>query len=386
MSADVTSLLILANSGRAIAESARRSGYRVTVLDGFCDQDTLAVAECWPVTQGFAHLDVEMFAQEIASLLPEHSCGLVYGAGLEESTSLLSRLSQCCQLFGNHPSVLELLRRPRRFFALLDRLQIAYPEVSFVPPYAKNDEAWLIKRAGSCGGQGVAYFRAEHSAADPYSYYQKYIPGQVMSVLFIADGIRHRTIGYNRLGARASNAPAPFLYSGAIGQASLHRTFRTRVERIVVQLVCELGLRGINSLDFVLNDEGVFVIDINPRPTATLELYEHLMPEGWIKHHVEACQGKLAVVPIIGSTMVCGHQIVYSPRSIEIPGGISWPAWAKDRPAAGSRIVAGQPLCSLCASGASSDEVERLLEQHQEKILQMLCATTYQPFPHQVAV
>ncbi|MCG7882873.1 MAG: hypothetical protein JAY75_12490 [Candidatus Thiodiazotropha taylori] len=116
MSAKSTSLLVLANSGRAIAESAYRGGYRVTLIDGFCDQDTLAVADCWPITQGFSSLDVEIIVKEIASLFPDNPCGVVYGAGLEESTCLLKRLSEFCHLFGNDPSVLELLRRPQRFF------------------------------------------------------------------------------------------------------------------------------------------------------------------------------------------------------------------------------------------------------------------------------
>jgi predicted ATP-grasp superfamily ATP-dependent carboligase len=386
MSADVGSLLILANSGRAIAESARRGGYRVTVLDGFCDQDTLAVADCWPVTQGFAHLDVDMFVQEMASLMPEHPCGLVYGAGLEESATLLDRLSGCCRLLGNDPSVLELIRRPRRFFALLNRLRIPHPEVSFVPPYSTAEKSWLIKRSGSCGGQGVAYFSSQHSAADPYSYYQKYIPGQVMSILFIADGRRHRTIGFNRLGLSASNAPAPFLYNGAIGQGSLREIHRARVEGIAEKLVSELGLRGVNSIDFVLGDDGVYVIDINPRPTATLELYEHLLTDGWIKHHIQACLGELPVVPFIGSTMLRGHQIVYAPRTLEIPGEISWPEWIKDRPAAGSRIVAGQPICSLFASAASVEQLEAALSQYQYEILLLLGASRQQSLARKVAV
>jgi predicted ATP-grasp superfamily ATP-dependent carboligase len=289
-------------------------------------------------------------------------------------------------LFGNDPAVLEMLRRPRRFFALLNRLRIPHPEVSSIPPYSTAENGWLIKRSGSCGGQGVAYFSSQHSAADPYCYYQKYIPGQVMSILFIADGNRHRTIGYNRIGLSASNAPAPFLYAGAIGQASLPEIHRSEVERIVEKLVSDLGLRGVNSLDFILNGEGVHAIDINPRPGATLELYEHLTSEGWIKHHIQACIGELPVIPIIGSAVVKGHQIVYAPRTIEIPGGITWPAWVKDRPAAGSRIIEGQPLCSLLASGTGSEEVEDLLRRYQYEILQLLDASFYRAVPHKVAV
>jgi predicted ATP-grasp superfamily ATP-dependent carboligase len=378
--------LVLANSGRAIAESAHRAGYRVTVLDLFCDQDTQAVADCWPVTQGFANLDVDIFAQEIASLVPNFPCGVVYGAGLEASASLLKRLSSCCHLLGNDPSVLEMLRRPRRFFSLLDRLGIAHPEVSFSAPNCATGRSWLFKRAGSCGGQGVAYFSPQYAAADSTCYYQKHIPGQVMSVLFIADGERHRTIGYNMLGIPGASSPEPFLYNGAIAQASLRDGVRIQIEQVVDKLVSSLGLRGINSIDFIQNDAGSFVVDLNPRPTATLELYEHLMPDGWIKRHIEACRGELPVIPIVASAEMHGHQIVYAPRTIEIPIDVAWPQWIKDRPGSGARVHKGEPLCSLYAKGTTASEVEDSLRQRRDEILQMLDSPMYRPFPRKVAV
>jgi predicted ATP-grasp superfamily ATP-dependent carboligase len=377
MSVESTSLLVLANSARAIAESAHRGGYRVTALDGFCDQDTQAVADCWPVTQGFANLDADIVTEELASIIPGHPCGVVYGAGLEEATPLLKRLAACCRLLGNDPSVLELLRRPRRFFSLLDRLGIAHPKVSYKVPYAATDRHWLIKRAGSCGGQGVANFSAEYAATDPACYYQKYIPGEVMSVLFIANGARHRTIGYNLLGVGGSKPSTPFLYSGAIGQVSPRDVVRNQIEPIVDRLVCELALQGINSLDFISNDAGVYVIDINPRPTATLELYEDLAPDGWIKQHIQACGGELPLGPIISSAMMHGHQILYAPQNLEIPGGITWPQWVKDRPRSGSIITQGQPICSLYAEGSSIVEVEAALHRRREKIAQMLESVCY---------
>ncbi|MES9970941.1 MAG: ATP-grasp domain-containing protein [Candidatus Thiodiazotropha sp.] len=386
MSADSTSLLVLANSGRAVAESARRGGYKVTLLDRFCDQDSLAVADCWPVTQGFSRLDVEMFAKEMAAIIPEYPCGLVYGAGLEGSTQLLRQLSSCCQLYGNDPSVLELLRRPRRLFPLLTRLQIPFPEVSFRPPYTGAEKSWLIKQAASCGGQGVAYFSHQRSAAESDCYYQKYIPGQVMSVLFIADGARHHNIGYNLLGMNGSGASSPFLYSGAITQATVPDRLRTQVELVVEKLVTTLGLRGVNSLDFVHNDAGIFVIDINPRPTATLELYEHLTADGWIKHHIQACRGELPVAPTISSALLHGHQILYASKAIEISANVVWPQWAKDRPLTGTRIEQGQPICSLYAQAATTKEVKAELLSYRDEMLRILGSPLHQPIPRRVAI
>ncbi len=386
MSAEQERLLILANCGRSMAESARRGGYQVSVLDAFCDHDTLAVADCWPVSQGFSHLDVDMFIDEMKSIFPHKPSGIIYGAGLEGASYLLQQLSSRFPLYGNHTSVLDTLRRPQRFFSLLNRLRIPYPEVCFTPPYANINDTWLIKRAGSCGGQGVAYFDPQHSAADASCYYQRHTPGQVMSVLFIADGERARVIGFNRLRMSASNAPAPFLYSGAISQMQMHESVRHEVIGIVDKLVSELSLRGINSLDFILNQEGVWVIDLNPRPTATLELYEHLIEAGWMKQHIRACQGELPVLPIIGSTMNHGHMIVYAPCTLEIPVEMRWPDWIKDRPLPRSRITQGQPLCSLFAEASNAEKVEAKLASRQEEILSNIGLPAKFIQPERVAV
>jgi predicted ATP-grasp superfamily ATP-dependent carboligase len=155
---------------------------------------------------------------------------------------------------------------------------------------------------------------------------------------------------------------------------------------IVERLVSELALRGVNSLDFVLKDGEIFAIDLNPRPTATLDLYEHLLSDGWIKHHIRACQGELPVLPIVASAVVHGQQIVYAPRTLQIPLSMNWPSWVKDRPVSGARIMQGQPLCSLYADGASAEKVEILLQCYQDDILQMLGTHTCQPQQRRVVV
>ena len=105
-----------------------------------------------------------------------------------------------------------------------------------------------------------------------------------------------------------------------------------------------------------------------------------------MKHHVQACLGELPVVPLVASVVMHGHQIVYAPRTIEIPATMVWPHWVKDRPASGARIAEGQPLCNLFAEGADADTVEMLLEAYQDEILQMLSVTSRQPAQRKVAM
>ncbi|MCU7930876.1 MAG: ATP-grasp domain-containing protein [Candidatus Thiodiazotropha sp. (ex Codakia rugifera)] len=377
MSHELSSLLILATSGRSMAESARRGGYSVTVFDTFCDQDTQVAAACYQISFSVDDLDPSALLSTLESPLPGCPDGLVYGAGLEGASSFLSRLAEHYTLLGNDPAVVRILAETTSFFELLDRHQIPHPEVRFDLPKSGTAKEWLVKRAGSCGGMGVTFFNPMQSVKGSDYYFQRYLHGSVMSALFIADGTRHHTIGYNDLKMTAIEELGPLLYGGAIGQASLEHTLRRRVEDCIEKLVVNLGLRGVNSLDFILSDGELFVIDLNIRPTATLELYEHQLTDGWMKRHVEACLGSLPeVLPIIKSARVYGHQIVYAPSALVIPANITWPEWVSDRPVTDTRIARGEPVCSLLTQDKSTDAVERRLQRYQNEILSMISSSS----------
>ncbi|MES9849244.1 MAG: hypothetical protein ABW145_12710, partial [Candidatus Thiodiazotropha sp.] len=77
---------------------------------------------------------------------------------------------------------------------------------------------------------------------------------------------------------------------------------------------------------------------------------------------------------------------IYAPLNVEIPNKMSWPQWISDRPPAGSRIVEGQPLCSLHAKGANATEVEAELHIHRDEVFRLLGLSIYPSQPCRVAV
>jgi predicted ATP-grasp superfamily ATP-dependent carboligase len=266
-----------------------------------------------------------------------------------------------------------LVADPLRFFALLDRLAIPHPAIRFQPPERADAAVWLVKQAGSSGGQGVRYWRIGDSPACAESYYQRYLEGLVASALFIADGSKHRLIGYNRLKAASADAGLPFLYGGAISHAPMTSLQKQRLEGIVGALVDNLGLCGVNSLDFILHEDEIYVLELNPRPTATLELYEDKFPDGAMRGHVVACLGQLPTLNPAGrGEAVRGHHIVYAEQSMLIDSLVRWPAWVKDRPSAGSQIAQGMPVCSLFAQGVTPDEVEYQFNRRLDELEKIL--------------
>lgn len=352
-------LLLVSASGRALAQSAARAGVPVVVLDLFNDLDARALAVASRSVAGrngkFDSRRLLAAAQECCP--PETCAGLVYGSGLEGRTRLLERLSKGRTLFGNRPDTITALKDPARFFPLLDSLGIAHPEVRFDPP--ADVAGWLVKRTGGAGGGHVRQARSRHRAR-AHRYFQRFQPGRTLSVLFAADGRRARVIGFNEQWTAGVRHCAPYCYGGAVSQPSLPQQTRRRIDGLLDDLVQASGLIGLNGLDFIFAGETPFVLEINPRPTATIDLYDADVEGGMLALHLRACRGELPEIEIPSTSVSRAHAIVYAAVALRVPVGIEWPEWCTDLPEGGSVIPMGAPVCSVHAHATTSVEAREL--------------------------
>jgi len=349
-------LLVIGASARLLAESAARAHIRVVALDHYADADTRSLAEqvhAIPTRHGCFR--PEPLLEHAARLAPALHYPLVYGSGLDSRPELLERLAADRVVFGNPPSVLALFREPRHFFELLDRCAIPYPDIRYRRP--ENPENWLIKSGCSEGGKRVRF--CAHNRPGPGDYYQRRISGRAFSVLFLADGENVRFMGFNTLWT--SKTPGRFLFEGAMNWAPLSLEQRRRIEGNAVKLVKATGLKGLNSLDFMVDVRGgPLTIEVNTRPSATMALYDEDYPEGLLAAHIRACQGLLAE-PVRNETFRA-FRVAYASVATRMGTDFVWPEWCADRPVAGSDVEAGMPFCTLRAEGGSPDEVMRRLE------------------------
>lgn len=360
-------LLAVGVSVRALAQSARRGGWPVYGIDGFADTDTRsATRRCTRVPLSGQGLDADEALRAALAIGPR--AALVYGGGLEGCPYLLERLAHGRALYGNCPATTASVAQPLVFFALLDRLGIPHPAVRFDP--ADEHSGWLLKHAGACGGGHVSLWQGD--ALPRGTYLQRKCAGVPMSVLFLADGMCSRVVGFSRLLVGGNGVAAPFAYSGAVGHAPIAPAQRKAVEGFVAALVTSLGLRGLNGLDFIVGDAGPLVLEMNPRPTATLELYDVDYREGLVSAHVNACRGRLSDELGITRPVNRGHALVYARRTWRIPRGTKWPPWTSDRPVVGSMVTAGDPVCTVHAEATGEEPVEPLLRERRQAVFDSL--------------
>ncbi len=342
-------LAIIAACARPYVTAAARVGYRVAAFDIFNDVETRRLSFCSSQVDfrdgGF---DASELWSKLFACLPA-GVPVVYGSGLETQPELLARIADRYVLLGNSAETVAAIKDPARFFALLDRLGIAHPQTRLTPPAER--EGWLMKKNGGSGG---THIRA-YATPVPGCYYQQWVEGTPVSLLFVAHEAGIDVVGCNEQWV----APAPglpFRFGGAVGNAMFQQTVRQAMADAARTIAAAAGLRGLNSMDFMLRGDALLALEINPRLSASFDLYD--IP-GLLDRHLAACQG-LPVPPLPAVGGAKAQLIFYAGRELLVDETMVWPAWAADVPPSGIVCRSGEPLCSVLASAHDAEAAKAL--------------------------
>lgn len=357
-----------------LAESVASGGAEVVALDLFGDADTRAVATAWYGIGSASSLALDGAAllDALARLAEEGEVGAwVAGSGFEARPDLLARGATLLPLLGNPPELVRRVRTPGWFYPWLAARHVPHAAVSLAPP--ARAEGWLAKDARACGGWHVRPALAAVRGGGAGHYFQRHIQGMPMSVLFLADGRRWHIAGIARQTIRALGGHR-FVYRGGVGPIDLPAGALEALRAMVDSIVGGLGLVGLNGIDFILHEDGPLLIELNPRPTASVALFDDCVPGGLVQAHAAVCRGA-ALDALRFQTVqgVRGSEVVFATRAGCIDGeGADWLAgqsWCHDLPAAGSAHAYGDPVCSVSARAETTAQVERLLAERRRAVL-----------------
>ncbi len=359
-------IIVLANSARALAASAGRAGFAPLAIDVFGDDDTREMSFATIALEG--GLSAGLISGKVAGAVEcltraYDPVGLVYGSGFEQQPELIAAIARMTRIFGNDAETIERSKDPLVLARLCAAVGISHPSITFAAP--QEPEGWLMKARGGSGGAHVTTVRRGWPAP-PDCYFQRRVTGENVSALFVADGHTAEIIGLSAQW-RSPTPASPFRYGGAAGPIDVVAAQGEGIARSVACIASELGLVGINSADFVVSDDTVWLIEINPRPGATLDVFE---PDqgALIVNHLAACEGRLVAVPL-GSELKAA-QVVYAPCDIVMSNSRrNWPEWTADRPPPGTRVAAGDPLCTVLASGATVGSARSRVETRARDII-----------------
>lgn len=356
-------VVIIAASGRALAASARRGGYLPLVVDWFGDADTLALAGAHATLQdGLTRgMTADALDEALDIITGGHELlGIVCGTGFEDRPELIDRLAERWRVLGNNADTIRRLKDPVAFASLCRDCLVAHPEISLSRPV--DPTGWLAKRKGGAGGSHVVP-AAERDAANVY--YQRVVPGEPISALFLGDGKQARVLGFSS--QWASPAPhQPYRYGGAIRPAILSDNTSDMLEDAVHKIAHVIPLLGLCSADFLVDGDDFRLLEVNPRPGATLDIFE-VPQKSLFALHMAACEGELdAQEPSLAG--VTATAIAYGKHDMRVPV-FEWPEWTADRPHAGTVVKEGEPLCTVHAAAATHIEARALIDERLATIL-----------------
>jgi uncharacterized protein len=368
-------------SARPFVAAATKAGYIVDAIDAFADSQTVSLAKTTMVVaydqNGF---DAESLLAAISKLDVNQYLGFIYGSGFEAQPKLLKKIADIIPLIGNSPATVEAVKTATEFFSALDLYNIPYPFTGKQLPIAEpSTEFFLQKFSGGSGGAHIK-IASNNDVLSTNHYYQQHVIGRSISLLFIANGLEVKVLGFNE--QWLSPAPTlPFRYGGAVSHADLPLLVKQQMIRAALVLTKEFGLLGLNSLDAIVRDDIAYILEINPRLSATFDLYSddlYQLPDAKmcanlnIMHlHIYASEGEAFQLtdiekPIHIVKQSKAHAVIYASKDSEMPAGIEWPNWVVDTPYIEEINRAGQdklitvlmdePVCSVlaCANDAIS--------------------------------
>jgi methenyltetrahydromethanopterin cyclohydrolase len=317
--------LIIATSGRMLAQYTKQKGFDVVVIDCFADVDTFFYAKKVIRVDSLSIENIKIALNELSNF---EIAGVIYGSGFENQIESLYFLESCFEILGNLPTVFERVQNKRAFFAALDFLEIPYPETHFNLPI--ESKKWLSKPLNGQGGVGINSQKAE-------IYWQQFCDGKSGSVLFSNTEI----IGFNTQWTHGD-----FLFAGISNHSDLSNSQKQQLQFWVQKLVSHFNLRGLNSLDFIHTKNEIFVLEINPRPSASMQLYD--------------------------APFFSAYEIIFAPHSLIIPKNFNWLKNCQDLPHSGVIIPKNSPICSMIARGVQPESALKKLKINIQKLKRSL--------------
>jgi predicted ATP-grasp superfamily ATP-dependent carboligase len=360
-------ILLLSVSARMLAELAVREGHEVVALDRFGDLDLQALCPSVSILRDLGGEGTMETLTDAAEGIPAER--VVYGAGLENRPDLVTRLAAGRTLLGCAPETLRRVRDPALLGASLRAAGLAYPRTFSAADAAGADRArrWLRKPVRSGGGRGVRDWRGGRLTEG--HVVQERIGGLACSAAAVADGrsaallgVTEQLIGRRTLGARGyawcGNLAPPRMPSGE------RRALTDDLQAICAHLAAAFGLRGVFGVDVVWDGGRAWVVEVNPRPTASLETIDAAYGVRSFAAHLEACAGRLPAVPrLADASRAAGKAVLRATDSLRVPDTRDWAARGiRDVPHPGEQIAAGHAVCTLVATGPTPEAVLADLE------------------------
>lgn len=353
-------VLVAGFATRHVVQSARRAGFEVYAVDHFCDQDL-----CWNATRYLKFDELEDLPDTIAEIAEGHTIdAFVATSGAEDLAVPLPHAGTPAEVSA-------------RF---LDKMEIqTFFEDTGIPTPHLADGRFpaMVKPRHGAGGWRNRIVRSpddlrawEEEWPDVPSITQEIVSGTPASVSCIADGTRAVAIAVNEQILRGGEDDRAYGFSGSI--TPFDHPLAAQMAAIAEEAVGRSGCVGSVGVDFVVGDDDVWAIEINPRFQGTLDTVEIATGQSVFKRHIDACQGILPPHGLKAGT-VAARTILFADHDLTLTADLADCAdCCADIPWPGTEIEDGGAVVSIYGWGPDRTSALGMLDRNITRVRQYI--------------
>jgi len=370
---------------RAVAQAAKSLGFTVYLADYYADVDTEnSVDMIFSLQKDPKQPDkaeeytpsrlvdfaIEKLEGKVDFLLPTSGVGC--------TPELVRKLEKHFDVIGNGWKAVRKVKNWNGLKKTLDSLGIQYPDTIVarsskfkgirkavekldypvvVKPVLKGIHLELIR-----GDDDLKLYLDHLNLDDRELLIQRYIKGTDISSSVLGGSGSATAISVNRqlTGFQEFGVRTELTYCGHL--VPLDYVGNKEIEALSEEIISRYGLLGSNGVDYVISNDEIYFMEINPRFQDTIECVGKYRGLNLVEEHISAIDGDLKR-PEFKSDKCFGKAIIFADEKIRV-SGLSTAKNIADIPPDNTIIQPHEPVCSVFAEGENNrDVLEGLIRQ-----------------------
>jgi len=307
-------LILSSFSSRAAAECfSTLKNQNIYCFDFFGDLDLKEIADySFSLKENNIGFKTEKLYEAVKEFLIQNknkNYYLIYGSDWDNHPELLYKLEQFknLKIRGNSAAVISKLNKKeslKDLFKIAEKFGFKTPDLFLDQKKAigslnKGKKSLIVKPYHSGGGLEIKIIKELKNEEKNFEdiltkkkddfYFEEFIEGENRSCQFAADGENAEIMAFTRELKTAEtnqNLENSFKYAGNLLIKEEKKEIKI-IKEFIQNITSKYSLQGINGIDYIKNDQGIFFIELNPRFTAAVELLVPFCQEELLKIYLK---------------------------------------------------------------------------------------------------